>query len=125
MATDRRIVRSIRRVPTTVKQYGSAPSVLEMPHLIEMPRQAYDRFLRDGLQELFAEISPITDFTGTRMELVIGTPSADGRPGYRLDEPKHNERECRQRDMTYSVRLMVRSELKILETGEKIGRAHV
>jgi DNA-directed RNA polymerase subunit beta len=118
LATDRRIVRSIRRVPATVKQYGSAPSVLEMPHLIEMPRQAYDRFLRDGLRELFAEISPITDFTGTRMELVIGTPSADGRAGYRLDEPKHNERECRQRDMTYSVRLMVRSELKILETGE-------
>ena len=110
MATDRRIVRSIRRVPSTVKQYGSAPSVLEMPHLIEMPRQAYDRFLRDGLRELFDEISPITDFTGTRMKLEFGE--------YRLEEAKWSERECRQRDATYSAPLRVRSALTILETGE-------
>ncbi len=77
LATDRRIVRSIRRIPNTVKQYGSAPSVLEMPHLIEMPRQAYDRFLRDGLRELFDEISPITDFTGTRK---LQRHTVDGEP---------------------------------------------
>ena len=66
MTTDRRIVRSIRRIPGTVKQYGSAPSVLDMPHLIDMPRDSYDRFLREGLKELFDEISPIKDFTGTQ-----------------------------------------------------------
>ena len=63
MATDRRIVRSIRPIPKTTKTYGSAPSVLDMPHLIEMPRQSYDRFLREGLADLLAEISPIYDFT--------------------------------------------------------------
>ena len=110
MATDRRIVRSIRPIPKTTKTYGSAPSVLEMPHLIEMPRQSYERFLRDGLSELFAEISPITDFTGTRMKLEFGE--------YRLEDAKYTERECRQRDATYSAPLRVRSSLTILETGE-------
>ncbi len=110
MATDRRIVRSIRPIPKTTKTYGSAPSVLEMPHLIEMPRQSYERFLRDGLAELFAEISPITDFTGTRMKLEFSE--------YRLEDAKYTERECRQRDATYSAPLRVRSSLTILETGE-------
>jgi DNA-directed RNA polymerase subunit beta len=110
LTTDRRIVRSIRRIPGTVKQYGSAPSVLDMPHLIDMPRDSYERFLREGLKELFAEISPITDFTGTRMKLEFGE--------YRLEEPKWTERECRQRDATFSAPLRVRSALTILETGE-------
>ena len=110
MATDRRIVRSIRRVPETVKEYGHATTVLDVPDLIEMPRHSYERFVRDGLKELFEEISPIVDFTGTRMELRFGE--------YRLEEPKHPERECRQRDATYEAPLRVRSELLIKETGE-------
>ncbi|MGE0228360.1 MAG: DNA-directed RNA polymerase subunit beta [Dehalococcoidia bacterium] len=75
-----------------------------------MPRHSYDRFIRDGLRELFEEISPIVDFTGTRMELRFAE--------YRLEEPKYMERECRQRDATYAAPLRVRSELLIKETGE-------
>ncbi|MBX7111127.1 MAG: DNA-directed RNA polymerase subunit beta [Dehalococcoidia bacterium] len=75
-----------------------------------MPRHSYDRFIREGLKELFEEISPIVDFTGTRMELRFGE--------YRLEEPKYTERECRQRDATYAAPLRVRSELLIKETGE-------
>jgi len=110
LATDRRIVRSIRRIPDTVKEYGHATNVLDIPDLIEMPRHSYDRFIRDGLKELFEEISPISDFTNTRMELRFGE--------YRLEEPKYSERECRQRDATYAAPLRVRSELLIKETGE-------
>jgi DNA-directed RNA polymerase subunit beta len=110
LATDRRIVRSIRHIPETVKEYGRASTVLDIPDLIEMPRHSYDRFIREGLKELFEEISPIVDFTGTRMELRFGE--------YRLEEPKYTERECRQRDATYAAPLRVRSELLIKETGE-------
>jgi len=110
LTTDRRIVRSNRRIPETVKEYGRASTVLDVPDLIEMPRHSYDRFIRDGLKELFEEISPIVDFTGTRMELRFGD--------YRLEEPKYTERECRQRDATYAAPLRVRSELLIKETGE-------
>src|SRR5439155_5602837 len=93
-----------------VKLYGRATSVLDMPNLIEMPQDSYNRFIREGLKELFDEISPITDFTGTRMKLEFGE--------YRLEDPKWTERECRQRDATYSAPLRVRSALTILETGE-------
>ncbi|MDA0256113.1 MAG: DNA-directed RNA polymerase subunit beta [Chloroflexi bacterium] len=81
-----------------------------MPHLIQMPRRSYDLFLRSGLRELLDEISPISDFTGNRMELSFGE--------YRLEEPKHSERECRLRDATFAAPLRVRVELLVKETGE-------
>ena len=96
--------------PLGIKHYGKATSVLEVPNLIDMPRRSYDRFLRDGLRELFDEISPIEDFTGTRMELAL--------TDYRMEEPKYSERECRQRDTTYAAPLRVRAELTVKETGE-------
>jgi DNA-directed RNA polymerase subunit beta len=84
--------------------------VLEVPHLIEMPKRSYERFLRESLRDLFDEISPIEDFTGTRMSLSFTE--------YHLEEPKHSERECRQRDATYGAPLRVRAELTVKETGE-------
>ena len=45
-------------------------------------------FLDEGLKELFAEISPISDFTGRTMELELAVPGPDGEPGYQFGEPK-------------------------------------
>ena len=92
------------------QHYGKASPVLDVPNLIEMPRRSFDRFLREGLRELFDEISPIEDFTGTRMGLEL--------TDYRLEEPRLSERECRQRDATYSARLLVDTSLTVKETGE-------
>ena len=92
------------------KDYGKTISVLEVPHLIAMPRRSYERFMRDGLRELFDEISPIEDFTGSRMSLALTE--------YRLEEPKYSERECRQRDTTYGAPLRVRAELTVKVNGE-------
>ena len=92
------------------RHYGKSESVLEVPHLIEMPKRSYERFLRESLRDLFDEISPIEDFTGTRMALAFTE--------YHLEEPKHSERECRQRDATYGAPLRVRAELTVKETGE-------
>ncbi|MPZ98771.1 MAG: DNA-directed RNA polymerase subunit beta [Dehalococcoidia bacterium] len=75
-----------------------------------MPRRSYEKFLRDGLRELFDEISPIEDFTGGRMELRFGD--------YRFEEPKYNEAECRDRERTYAAPMRVRVELLVKETGE-------
>ena len=101
---------SAQPVPSVIKDFGRAEHVLEMPHLIQMPRRSYDLFLREGLRELLDEISPIADFTGHRMELRFGD--------YRLEDPKHSERECRARDATYAAPLRVRVELLVKETGE-------
>ena len=110
MTTDRRIVRSIRHVPTAVKNYGKSEHVLEMPYLIQMPRDSYQRFLNTSLRDLFNEISPIEDFTGGRMELRFDE--------YRLEDPKYSERECRERDYTYEAPLRVLVRLLVKETGE-------
>src|SRR5690606_6821906 len=114
LTTDRRIVQSIRPVPTLKREFGTKQRdehSLQMPNLIEMPRVSYERFLRQGLRELLDEISPIEDFTGGRMELGFGE--------YRLEEPKHSERECRQRDMTYAAPLRVSVTLLDKITGEQ------
>ena len=108
--TERRIVRTNRRVPTLVRNFGKAERVLEMPHLIQMPRESYERFLKVRLRDLLDEISPIDDFTGGRMELRFGE--------YRLEDPKFSPAECRLRDQTYAAPMRVRVELLVKETGE-------
>ena len=51
MTTDRRIVRTNRRVPTLTKNFGKHEQVLQMPYLIQMPRSSYDNFLNVGLRQ--------------------------------------------------------------------------
>ena len=51
------------------KSYSKIPQILEVPHLIQTQLNSFNWFLRDGLKELFDEISPIKDFTATRFEL--------------------------------------------------------
>ena len=109
MTTDRRIVRSNRHVPNR-EGLRQRQQVLDMPYLIQMPRDSYDHFLQCGLRELFDEISPIQDFTGSKMELRFGE--------YSFGEPKYDERECRDRDATYAAPLRVSVELIVKETGE-------
>ena len=86
-------------LPTAVKSYARIPQVMEMPNLIKIQLDSYEWFRREGLRELLDEISPIQDFTGTKMELRFGE--------YTFGEPKYGERECRERDATYSVPLRV------------------
>ena len=113
MTTDRRIVRSVRRVPTAVKNFGKSPRVLEMPYLIQMSRDSYHRFLDTALRDLFDEISPIEDFPGGRFEL--------GFQEHYFEEPKHSEEECREAEITYSAPLYVTVQLRIKAQGPGQG----
>ena len=97
-------------VPLAVKTYGQIPNVLEIPSLIKIQLDSFDWFKREGLKELLSEISPIQDFTGSKMDLVFGD--------YEFREPKHPMSECRERDMTYAAPLFVDVELRIKESGE-------
>src|ERR671933_1615564 len=89
--------------------------VLPMPNLIEMQLTSFQWFQTEGLQELFAEISPIQDFSG-KMELDFSVPPEP------FGEPKYSEAECRELDMTYSAPLNIRAKLLIKETGEIIEK---
>jgi DNA-directed RNA polymerase subunit beta len=88
--------------------------------LIKVQRDSFDWFLREGLKELFAEISPIQDFTGRNMDLELAVPGPDGEPGYSIGQPKMSEDDCREHDLTYAAPLKVRMRLKI-KTGENAG----
>ncbi|MBI5288665.1 MAG: DNA-directed RNA polymerase subunit beta, partial [Chloroflexi bacterium] len=104
------IVSSRSLVPISKKSYARIAHVLDIPHLIRMQLDSYGWFQREGLRELFDEISPISDFTGTRMELRFGD--------YSFGESKYSELECRERDMTFSAPLRVNVQLIVRETGE-------
>jgi DNA-directed RNA polymerase subunit beta len=69
-------------------------------------------FCREGLRELFDEINPITDYTGKNYELRF--------LDYEFGSPKYDEEECRQRDMTFSAPLRIKTRLHI-KTGENAG----
>jgi DNA-directed RNA polymerase subunit beta len=91
------------------RSYARIDEVLELPDLIEIQQSSYQWFSREGLQEMFDEISPIQDFTGNLVLEFIG---------YSLGDPKYSVEECKERDATYSVPLRVRVRLINKETGE-------
>ena len=68
-----------------------------LPNLLEIQRDSFDYFMRDGLREAFASISPISDFTGRlSLELEYDPDDADLK-----SPPKFTVEECRQRATTY------------------------
>ena len=99
------------------KSFATIDEVVEMPDLIEVQKNSYDRFLKEDLREVLNDVSPIYDFNGNlKLEFV----------DYSLDKtPKYSLEECRERDMTYATALKVLVRLTNNETGEEIGRAHV
>src|SRR4030088_2716008 len=94
--------------------------VAPIPNLIKVQRDSFEWFLREGLKELFAEISPIQDFTSRNMDLELAVPGPDGEPGYSFGSPKMSEDDCREHDTTYAAPLKVRMRLKI-KSGENAG----
>jgi len=102
------------------KSFARIREAVPVPNLIQIQRDSFDWFKREGLRELFAEISPIGDFTGRTMDLELAVPGPDGEPGYDFREPKLSEDECRLRDQTYSRPLWVRMRLRI-KSGDAEG----
>jgi DNA-directed RNA polymerase subunit beta len=92
--------------------FGSARELLQMPNLIEIQLRSFDWFKREGLRDLFTEISPITDFTGKNLELEL-TIGDDP-----FGEPKYSQDECRDRDMTYAAPLYCEARLTNKQTQE-------
>jgi len=106
-------------VPSVRKVYSKIREIISVPNLIQVQLDSFLWFTgakdaaskaESGLRELFDEISPIVDFTGSRMELRF--------LDYEFGEPKYSELECREKDMTYSAPLRVDVELRVKETEE-------
>ncbi|SFB33932.1 DNA-directed RNA polymerase subunit beta [Lentibacillus halodurans] len=91
------------------RSYARISEVLELPNLIEIQTASYDWFLREGLREMFKDISPIEDFAGNlSLEFI----------DYSLGEPKYPVEEAKDRDVTYNAPLRVKVRLINNETGE-------
>jgi len=97
--------------------FARIAEVVPIPNLIKVQRDSFDWFLNIGLQELFAEISPIQDFTSQNMELELAVAGPNGESGYSFGAPKLSEDECREHDLTFAAPLKVRMRLKI-KSGE-------
>ena len=88
------------------KLHEAAP----LPDLIAIQKQSYEWFLKDGLHELFDEISPIKDFTSRDLELYF--------TDYYLDEPKFDEVTSKAKNVTFESPLRVNAKLMNRRTGE-------
>src|SRR5262249_56120534 len=93
--------------------FARIAEVAPIPNLIKVQRDSFEWFLREGLKELFAEISPIQDFTSRNMDLELAVPGPDSEPGYSFGAPKMSEDECREHDLTFAPPLKVPMRLKI------------
>ena len=81
-----------------------------MPNLIDIQTKSYDWFIKEGLREVFEDISPIKDYSDNLILEFID---------YSLsDPPKYEQEECKERDVTYAAPLKVRVRLVNRETGE-------
>src|SRR5919108_2828010 len=96
--------------------FAHIPDIRPMPDLIQIQLDSFEWFKKEGLRELFAEISPIEDFTGKNLKLEFFVPEEP------FGKPKYSEDECRDRDTTYSAPLTVKARLTNKETGEIIEK---
>jgi DNA-directed RNA polymerase subunit beta len=100
---------TVKGLRTTRKSYARTPTILDLPRLTEVQLRSFEWFKREGLEELFAEISPIVSFN-KNLELHFGD--------FHFGEPKYPEDECRERDITFAAPLWVNVKLVNRDTGE-------
>src|SRR6266852_5039540 len=96
--------------------FARIPDIRPMPGLIQIQLDSFEWFKKEGLRELFEEISPIEDFTGKNLSLEFIVPPDP------FGKPKYSEDECRDRDTTYAAPLHVNARLTNKETGEIIEK---
>jgi len=96
------------------KSLSEIQGAMSMPDLIEIQKDSYQWFLKEGLAELFDEINPITDFIGRDLELYF--------EDYYLDESKFSEVESREKNITYEAPLRVKARLLNKKTKQAINQ---
>jgi len=105
------------------KSYARIADVHPLPELIEIQRNSFEWFKKEGLRELLDEISPIVSFNGV---ISLHFPShrdpVSRQLGlsYYFEEPKYGEQECLERDMTFASPLYVEVDLYNRETDEHV-----
>ena len=89
--------------------FGKIPEAMELPNLISVQRESFERFKDEGLREAFKESSPIQSQNHV-LEVTFGE--------HQFGDPAHTVEECREKDMTYQAPLLTDVRLTNKETGE-------
>ena len=111
-----------------VKNYARTPEIQELPSLIDIQLKSFEDFLYGGrLLELFDEINPIQSFNRNLSLYFPGNhPQAQefGLKPY-FQDPKYDEEECIERDMSYAAPLYAEVALVNHEQGDEIIRQDI
>ena len=90
--------------------FTSSDDIISPPNLVDHQNKSFEWFVREGLGELLEEISPVDDYTGTKLSLRF--------KGYHFEDPKMTESEARENNVSYDAPLKATVELTNKVTGE-------
>ena len=91
------------------RNYAKTKNAIQLGNLLEIQKKSYDKFMTEGIKEVFDDIFPVTDFAG-KLSLEFGE--------YSFDEPRYSIKGCKEKNATYAAPLKVEARLFNQETGE-------
>ena len=91
------------------KTFSKITNTLELTDLLEIQKKSYQRFLEEGIKEVFEDLFPVESFTGN-ISLELGD--------YYFEEPRYSVKEAKERMVNYAAPLKVQARVFIHETGE-------
>ena len=90
--------------------YTNTNDSIDLPNLVDHQNKSWDWLVKEGLGELLAEVSPIDDYTGTKLSLAF--------KDYHFEDPKMSEVEARENNVSYDAPLKATVVLTNKVTGE-------
>lgn len=90
--------------------FTNSEDILDLPNLVDHQNKSFKWFVEEGLGELLAEVSPVDDYTGTKLSLRF--------KDYHFESPKISEAEARENNVSYDAPLKAVVELTNKVTGE-------
>ena len=91
------------------RNFSSIRNSYELKDLLEIQKKSYNWFITDGIKEVFEDLFPVENFSGT-LSLEFGN--------YHFDKPKYSIKESKDRESTFSAPLRVEVRLFNRESGE-------
>ena len=101
---------AVLSAPKKRQYFTEHKEIINLPNLVDHQNKSFQWFVDEGLGELLAEISPIDDYTGTKLSIRFKE--------YRFEPPKLSEAEARENNVSYDAPLKATIELTNKITGE-------
>ncbi|HMT19115.1 MAG TPA: DNA-directed RNA polymerase subunit beta [Candidatus Saccharibacteria bacterium] len=96
--------------PKERQYFTKKKEVINLPNLVDHQNTSFQWFVDEGLGEILSEISPIDDYTGTKLSIRFKQ--------YHFEDPKTTEAEARENNVSYEAPLKATVELTNKITGE-------